>query len=108
MNDNIRHWIESSLSRYLVFGAGVERKVGFPLGRHGDRNASASVNTETGAWYCHSYKEGGGLKQLARDLGVALRPDRTRQEKKSLGEIVDTYSYQAAADRDMKGFAVFL
>lgn len=39
--------------------------------RHGDRNASASVNRDSGVWCCHACGAGGGAYDAALALGTA-------------------------------------
>ncbi len=44
-----------------------------PLPDHEDRNASASLDTDTAAWYCHACAQGGGPYDAAVALGFDRR-----------------------------------
>lgn len=44
-----------------------------PLPDHEDRNASASLDTDTAAWYCHACVQGGGPYDAAVALGFDRR-----------------------------------
>jgi 5S rRNA maturation endonuclease (ribonuclease M5) len=47
---------------------------------HEDRNPSLSINPETGSWYCHGCKDGGGPVQFSERLGVEPPDDGRRDE----------------------------
>lgn len=77
---------------------GDEGQARCPLPTHGsqDRNPSFTVNQAKGTFYCHTENVGGGMKELARLLGVESPfPERRRKETKGK-KIVATYDYQDA------------
>lgn len=44
---------------------------------HDDRNSSCRVNVDKGLWFCHGCHTGGGMKTLARLVGVRYNYDAT-------------------------------
>ena len=75
-------WIDRNLSAALEPGTSSngERKFRCLLPGHKDKKASASININTGHWYCHRCEVGGGICTLARVLGVA--PPAVRAKRK--------------------------
>jgi len=92
--EEIKTWLESILPHPIKW-RGNEGQTRCPLDTHGgpDDNPSFTVNATKGTWYCHKEKLGGGLRELARRLGVDL-PFGSSREKAAKRRIVATYDYQ--------------
>ncbi|SHF68746.1 protein of unknown function [Desulfofundulus australicus DSM 11792] len=100
--EEIKTWLESVLPHQIMW-RGDEGQTRCPLDTHGgpDVNPSFTVNAAKGTFYCHKEKLGGGLRELARRLGVDL-PFGSSREKAAKRRIVATYDY-----RDVDGNLVY-
>ena len=68
----IRDYIETNFS--VVNWSGSEAAIHCPHPGHNDATASASINGDTGQFFCHGCNQGGNLTTLAKDLGLSKPP----------------------------------